>query len=64
MPGVVLAVEVEPGATVRRGQTLLVLEAMKMKNEIKAERDGTISAVLVAAGAQVKHGEALVEYES
>lgn len=64
MPGVVLAVAVGVGETVQRGHTLLVLEAMKMKNEIKAERDGTIAAVLVVAGAQVKHGDVLVEYES
>jgi biotin carboxyl carrier protein len=64
MPGVVLSIEVVVGTKVERGQTLLVLEAMKMKNEIKAERDGTIAAVLVQAGAQVKHSDVLVEYES
>lgn len=64
MPGVVLSLEVAVGTKVQRGQTLLVLEAMKMKNEIKAERDGTVAAVLVKAGAQVKHGDVLVEYES
>ena len=64
MPGVILSVDVASGATVRRGQTLMVLEAMKMKNEIKAERDATVAAVLVAVGDQVKHGEALVEYAS
>ena len=64
MPGVILSVEVAVGATVQRGQTLLVLEAMKMKNEIKAERDGVIAAVLVEPGAQVKHRDVLVEYES
>lgn len=64
MPGVILSIEVAVGTTVQRGQTLLVLEAMKMKNEIKAERDGTIAAVLVKAGAQVKHRDVLVEYES
>src|SRR5450756_972450 len=64
MPGVILSIEVAVGTTVQRGQTLLVLEAMKMKNEIKAERDGTIAAVLVEAGAQVNHRDVLVEYES
>src|SRR5450756_43453 len=64
MPGVILSIEVAVGTTVQRGQTLLILEAMKMKNEIKAERDGTIAAVLVKAGAQVKHRDVLVEYES
>ena len=64
MPGVILSVEVAVGSSVQRGQTLLVLEAMKMKNEIKAERDGVIGAVLVEAGAQVKHRDVLLEYES
>jgi len=64
MPGVILSIEVAVGTTVQRGQTLLILEAMKMKNEIKAERDGTIAAVLVEAGAQVNHRDVLVEYES
>jgi biotin carboxyl carrier protein len=64
MPGVILSIEAGVGASVQRGQTLLVLEAMKMKNEIKAERDGTIAAVLVEVGAQVKHGDVLVSYES
>ncbi len=64
MPGVILSIEVAVGATVQRGQTLLILEAMKMKNEIKAERGGTIAAVLVEVGAQVKHRDVLVEFES
>jgi biotin carboxyl carrier protein len=64
MPGVILTVEVAVGDAVERGQALMVLEAMKMKNEIKAERDGRIAAVLVAAGQQVTHGDVLVEYES
>ena len=63
MPGVILSVEVAPGASVRRGQTLLVLEAMKMKNELTAQREGTIARVAVAAGDQVKHGDVLVEFE-
>lgn len=63
MPGVILSIEVAAGATVQRGQTLVVLEAMKMKNALKAERDGTVAAVPVAVGDQVKHGDVLVEFE-
>jgi len=63
MPGVVLSVEVSPGAQVTRGQTLLVLEAMKMKNDIKAERDATVITVHVNAGDGVKHGDLLIEFE-
>ena len=63
MPGVVLSVEVAPGAAVTRGQLLLVLEAMKMKNDIRAERDGVIVSVSVAPGDQVRHGDPLIAYE-
>jgi len=63
MPGVVLSVEVSPGAQVSRGQTLLVLEAMKMKNDIKAERDAVVTGVHVGAGDQVKHGDLMIEFE-
>jgi len=64
MPGVVLSVDVAVGASVRRGQTLLVLEAMKMKNELKAERDGVVASIPANAGDQVKHGDLLLEFES
>lgn len=64
MPGVILSIEVAVGAKVERGQTVAILEAMKMKNDLKAERDGTVSAVCVNAGDQVKHGDVLVEFES
>ncbi|MDR1387180.1 MAG: hypothetical protein LBJ44_06250 [Propionibacteriaceae bacterium] len=63
MPGVVLSIEIAPGAPVQRGQTLLVLEAMKMKNELKAPRDAIVADVLVAAGQQVKHGDPLIKFE-
>lgn len=64
MPGVVLSVEVAPGASVSRGQTLLVLEAMKMKNDLKADRDGVVAGVHVSAGDQVRHGDLLLEFEA
>ncbi|MGB7964399.1 MAG: biotin/lipoyl-containing protein [Propionicimonas sp.] len=64
MPGVILSVEVAVGATVKRGQTLMVLEAMKMKNDLKAQRDGTIARVFVSAGDQVKHNDVLLKFES
>ncbi|GAB78403.1 Biotin-requiring enzyme [Austwickia chelonae] len=59
MPGVILTVEAPVGSTVSRGDTVLVLEAMKMKNALKAPRDGVVAEVMVTAGQQVKYGEAL-----
>ena len=62
-PGVILSVAVAAGATVQRGQTLMVLEAMKMKNDLKAQREGTVSQVFVSDGDQVKHGDLLLEFQ-
>jgi biotin carboxyl carrier protein len=54
---------VEPGRTVERGQPLLILEAMKMQNEVRADQPGTVRAVFVAAGGTVEKGARLVEIE-
>ncbi len=62
MPGVIQAIEVKPGDRVTRGQTVVVLEAMKMKNSIKSSRDGTISEVAVRLGQTVSHGDILVKF--
>jgi len=61
--GRVLSVRVKPGDVVARGDVLLILEAMKMENEIKAGSDGTVKDVLVAEGARVAEGQALVVVE-
>ncbi|GAB4168978.1 MAG: biotin/lipoyl-binding protein [Calditrichia bacterium] len=61
LPGVVLDILVKPGDTVKMGQPLLILEAMKMENEIKADRDGTIKEVLVNKGDSVLEGAALIK---
>ncbi len=63
MPGRVVEVRVEVGAQVEAGQPLVVLEAMKMQNEIQAERGGTVSRVFVAAGEAVEGGDPLVEID-
>ena len=62
MPGVVLEVDAIPGAAVRRGDSLLVLEAMKMRNILRAPRDATVVAVEVAPGAHVASGDVLVRF--
>ncbi len=61
MPGVVLKLEVELGQRVEPDTTLLILEAMKMQNEIKADAGGVISQVFVEEGNAVGAGEKLVE---
>jgi acetyl/propionyl-CoA carboxylase alpha subunit len=60
MPGTVIAVRTEPGATVEAGETLVILESMKMEMSIGSPRDGTVESVLVAAGEQVERGSTLV----
>ncbi|MER3398468.1 MAG: hypothetical protein C4315_04555 [Chloroflexota bacterium] len=59
MPGLVVRVEAEAGQAVRRGQVLVVLQAMKMENELSAPRDGTVREVRVKPGQAVEHGEVL-----
>ena len=59
MPGTILAVNVQNGAAVKKGDVLFVLEAMKMENEIMAPCDGTASGVAVAQGATVSTGDVL-----
>jgi biotin carboxyl carrier protein len=60
MPGVVVALRVKPGDTVRAGQAVVVVEAMKMQNELAVHHDGVVSEVLVAERAAVSAGQALV----
>lgn len=59
MPGTILSVNVANGAAVKKGDVLLVLEAMKMENEITAPCDGTISSVPATKGATVNTGDVL-----
>ncbi|MCC6468148.1 MAG: acetyl-CoA carboxylase biotin carboxylase subunit [Alphaproteobacteria bacterium] len=63
MPGKVTMVHAKPGATVRRGQVLLVMEAMKMEHSVAAPEDGVVKEVRFAVGEQVGEGEALIVFE-
>lgn len=63
MPGVILSIDTSVGTPVKRGDTLLVLEAMKMKNELKAPRDGVVAEIYPSVGQQVRYGEFLVRFE-
>lgn len=60
MPGTINDVRVKVGDSVKKGQVLLILEAMKMENEIMAGCDGTVTSVNVSKGASVSVGDALV----
>lgn len=63
LPGLIVAVVVEPGTAVEEGTTLLTIEAMKMQNEVRAPRAGTVVEVAVASGQTVATGAALVHIE-
>lgn len=59
MPGTILDVKVSAGQAVKSGDVLMILEAMKMENEIMAPKDGTVTAVSVQKGASVESGTLL-----
>ncbi len=63
MPGLVLDVVVEKGSEVKKGDNLLVLEAMKMENNIKSPSDGTVKSVTVTKGKAVDKNEVLVLFD-
>lgn len=60
LPGVVTKILVSEGQAVKKGETVLVLEAMKMENNITAEADGTVSGICVSAGDSVMEGTTLI----
>ena len=60
MPGTVLDVKVTVGQKVKNGDTLLILEAMKMENEIAAPADGTVASINVSKGATVNTGDLMI----
>ena len=60
MPGTIMGINVKPGDTVKKGTVLLILEAMKMQNEIMAAGDGTVTSVLVVNGEVASTGQLLV----
>ncbi len=61
LPGVIIEVSVKEGQTVKAGQKVAVIEAMKMENEIQASADGTVTAVLVNKGDSVLEGAEIVK---
>ena len=63
MPGLIVTVDVETGQEVKAGEALLVVEAMKMENVIRAEKDGVIKSINVEPGASVAADELMIEFE-
>lgn len=63
LPGTILDIKVSTGAKVKRGQLLLIIEAMKMENEIVAPKDGIVSQVIVSKGANVATNDLLMVIE-
>lgn len=59
MPGKILAIKANAGQAVKRGDVVMILEAMKMENEITAPEDGTIAGINVAVGDSVESGDTL-----
>ncbi|WP_375447848.1 biotin/lipoyl-containing protein [uncultured Fibrella sp.] len=62
MPGLIVGISLEVGSVVSKGDTVLILEAMKMENVIKAPGDGTVKAIKVQKGDRVEKGQVLVEF--
>ncbi|MBQ7037357.1 MAG: biotin/lipoyl-binding protein [Clostridia bacterium] len=60
LPGTVLDIKVAQGAAVKAGQLLVIIEAMKMENEILAPKDGTVSQIVASKGASVESGAPLL----
>ncbi|KRP09411.1 MAG: hypothetical protein ABR94_00325 [Sphingobacteriales bacterium BACL12 MAG-120802-bin5] len=63
MPGLVLDIRVEPGATVAKGDPLIVLEAMKMENVLKAEGEGVVKTIEVKKSQNVEKGLVMITFE-
>lgn len=63
IPGTILDLKVQIGATVKPGDLLLILEAMKMENEIMAAKAGTVKAIFVTKGQSVNSGDPLIELQ-
>jgi biotin carboxyl carrier protein len=63
IPGTVLEILIKPGQTVKKGELLMILDAMKMKNKLKANMDGKVKSIAVKKGDKVSKGTVLLELE-
>ena len=64
LPGVIVSIDVQAGQAVKTGQQVCMLEAMKMKNVIRSDRDGVIAQVNVNAGDLVKHNQPIFTFQA
>jgi biotin carboxyl carrier protein len=64
MPGTIISINVKEGDTVKNGDTLFILEAMKMENEITAEKDGIVTKIIVTKGTLVATNDVLAVIQS
>src|SRR5450759_2156246 len=63
IPGIVLDILIKPGQEVKKGENLMILDAMKMKNKLKCSMDGKVKSIVVKKGDKVSKGTVLVELE-
>lgn len=63
MPGLILDILIKPGQEIQKGDQLLILEAMKMENVLKAEGEGIVKSIIIEKGAAVDKGQLLIEME-
>lgn len=63
LPGTIHFITIEPGTEVSIGQELLIIESMKMKNAIRANRSGKIAKIFVTVGQSIRHQDPLLEFE-
>ncbi|MBU0713020.1 biotin/lipoyl-binding protein [bacterium] len=61
LPGLILKIHVKPGDAVKAGQNLVVMEAMKMENDVQAPGDGTVKSILIKVGDSANEGDVLIE---
>ena len=63
MPGLIVDIKVQVGDTVKKGDTILILEAMKMENILKASGDGKIKAIKISIKQNVEKNQVMIEFE-
>jgi biotin carboxyl carrier protein len=63
MPGLVLDILVKPGDVIKKGDQVLILEAMKMENILKSQTDATVKSVEIETGIAVEKGQVLIKFE-